>query len=61
MSNRKNLTPAEVDQLLAATHHDTHYLKKRKALYAWLNIRDKYEGSDSEWLLLSEKGSRLSR
>lgn len=61
MSNRKNLTPAEVDQLLAATHHDTHYLKKRKALHAWLNIRDKYKCSDSEWLFLSEKGSRLSR
>lgn len=30
MSNRKNLTPAEVDQLLAATHHDTHYLKNVK-------------------------------
>ncbi len=33
MSNRKNLTPAEVDQLLAATHHDTHYLKKNVKHY----------------------------
>ncbi|CNL10773.1 tyrosine-type DNA invertase [Yersinia proxima] len=112
MSNRKHLTPAEVDRLLAATHHGTHsvrdycliwmcfihgcrvseinswrlcdidldeghihihrlkngfstihplFKKERKALHAWLNIRDKYKGSDSEWLFLSEKGNRLSR
>ncbi len=30
MSNRKTLTPAEVGQLLVATHHDTHYLKNVK-------------------------------
>ncbi|HHL2500265.1 TPA: tyrosine-type recombinase/integrase [Yersinia enterocolitica] len=27
MSNRKNLTPPEVDLLLAVTHHYTHYFR----------------------------------
>ncbi len=36
------------------------FKKERKALHAWLNIRDKYKGSDNEWLLLSEKGNRYN-
>lgn len=35
--------------------------KEIQALKRWLDIRDEYPQSDSEWLFLSRKGNPLSR
>lgn len=37
------------------------YEVERRALTAWLNVRNRHRYADNEWLFLSKKGNRLSR
>ncbi|HDJ1440189.1 TPA: tyrosine-type recombinase/integrase [Serratia rubidaea] len=37
------------------------YVREKKCLQRWLVKRKSYRGADSEWLFLSNRGSRLSR